>query len=146
MALWVNEQLLGMRDFELKFYVSKSERDAAFTTERFTQLYIEAAMLVFGVRVQREHVAKQVDQEDEKTYRWTYSWQPATGDAYIPQYDEEFTLKTMTYSLPKGLIKLRVKDKLKRTMEDDSTRDRFFELSSWDDVNNRWIYREVAHQ
>lgn len=147
MALWVNEQLLGMRDFEVKFYVTKNQWvDAESTNENFVQLYIAAAMLLYGVRINPDHVAKQSEREGDKTQRWTYSWQPATGDAYIPQYDRAFTLKTMSYSLPKGVVKLRVRDELKRSMEDDSRRDRFFELSSWDDVNDRWIYREVDHQ
>ena len=148
MALWVNEQLLAMRDFEVRFYVSKTQRNgpnATVLTEALAWKYVEAAKALFGVTVNIDHVVKN-EHSEEGSYRWTYSWHPTTGDAYIPQFDEAFTLKTMTYSLPKGIVKLRVKDKLKRTMEDDSTRDRYFELSSWDDTNNRWIYREAPHQ
>lgn len=144
MALWVNEQLLAIRDFEVTFFVSKGERDGR-TTENLAAKYIEAAYLLYGVHIHRAHVMKRETFEDD-VYKYVFSWTPATGDAYIPQYDREFTLKTMTYSLPKGVVKLRVKDELKLSMEDDSTRDRFFELSSWDDTNNRWIYREVDHQ
>lgn len=148
MALWVNEQLLAMRDFEVKFYVHQTERNAGAEAlnKDLMRHYVLAANLLFGVVLYEEHVVKEETTEDDKTYRWVYSWRPATGNAYIPQYDREFTLKTLSNSLPKGLVKLRVMDELKRTMEDDSRRDRYFELSSWDDTNNRWIYREVVHQ
>jgi hypothetical protein len=149
MALWVNEQLLAMRDFEVKFYINRTERNdprVDVLSDELLTSFITAAGGLFGVRLHRDHVVKTETTVDEKTYCWTYSWQPTTGAAYLPQYDREVTLKTMANSLPKGLIKLRVTDELKLTMEDDSRRDRCFELSSWDDTNNRWIYREVEYQ
>lgn len=149
MALWVNEQLLAMRDFEAKFYINRTERngpDVELLNVELATKVVKTAHLLYGVRLREEHLVKTEHTEDDKLYLWTYSWVPATGDAYIPQYDREVTLKTMSNSLPKGLVKLRVTDELKRTMEDDSRRDRYFQMSSWDDTNNRWIYREVEYQ
>lgn len=142
MALWIDTQLLGMRDFEMTWFVNRNQRVPALS-DMLIEKYVQVAHLAYGVKVNPLHVVRSESSEDDKTYKWTYSWHPATGAAYIPKYDREFTLKTMTNSLPKGVVKLRVRDELKLTMEDDSRRDRFFELSSWDDANDRWIYKEV---
>lgn len=149
MALWVEEQLLAMRDFEVKFYVSRAERQGPnverLNTENIRH-YIAAAKLLFGVTLNADHIVKNERPEDDKMYRWTYSWLPTTGDAYAPEYEFEFTLKSMTNSLPKALVKLRVRDRLARKIDEDEHRDRYFSMSSWDDTNNRWLYREVADQ
>lgn len=152
MGVWSREQFLRAQDWKLKGRVMKEDKPVE--SEVMAVYAAELADVinanVRGVTVRAEHIEVYIrDRIDYNDWEVTAVWLPRVATVYFPEFGELREIETRgAPTPPRQIVILRPNPKLFGPLTKDLADELAyiqipFEMWSWDDEKNHWIYMEV---